>query len=140
MLEDKDKECNREYCSETCKGETCGQTQLPVRVCGPLGCEEATPVVHAADPLKKQLSQGAIDGKADPFGAGAILSDDREPAIAATLDIGLRSHFRANGGEPIGDAAMRAWQMHNGVDYEAKWDRDGEHHDRPHPEEDGMDF
>lgn len=95
-------------------------------------------MAHAADPLKEQLSKGAIDGKADPFGANAILSDVREPADAAVLDLGLRQHFRANGGEPIGDAVIRGWQMHNGVDFEAKWNRDGEHHGRPHPEVDGM--
>jgi hypothetical protein len=125
VLEDKDKECEAEDCSETCQGDQCGEKVPPVRVCGPLGCEEQQPVVDKADPLKAQLSMGGLDGQADPFGAEAVLGDDREPAIAAALDLGLRSHFRANGGEPIGDSAMRGWQMHNGIDYEAKWDRDG---------------
>jgi hypothetical protein len=26
---------------------------------------------------------------------------------------------------------MRGWQMHNGIDYEARWDRDGVHHEVP---------
>ena len=140
VLEDEDQECDEEHCSESCKGESCGETQLPVRVCGPLGCDEATPVAHAADPLKEQLSKGAIDGKADPFGAGAIFSDVREPAVAASLDLGLRSHFRANGGEPLGDAGVRGWQMHNGVGYRAQGfvARASRAKERPHPEVDGM--
>jgi hypothetical protein len=43
------------------------------------------------------------------------------------IDLGLRSHFRAQGGEPVGDSVVRGWDMHNGVDYEAEWDRDGLH-------------
>lgn len=72
------------------------------------------------------MSKGGLDGQADPFGAEALLGDLRAPAVAAALDIGLRAHFRSNGGEPIGDAAMRGWQMHNGIDYEAGGGRKSE--------------
>ena len=60
----------------------------------------------------------ATDGQADPLGFEAGLGDDEEPAEGLGADIALRSHFRVNGGEPIGDAAMRGWQMRNGVDFE----------------------
>jgi hypothetical protein len=131
VLEDKDKQCDAKDCSETCKGNQCGETLPSVKVCGPLGCEKTTPVTHKPAPLKDQLSKGGLDGQADPFGTEAMFGDLREPAVAAALDIGLRAHFRSNGGEPIGDAAMRGWQMHNGIDYEARWDRDGVHHEVP---------
>ena len=119
VLEDKDKKCDAKYCSETCKGDQCGEKLPSVEVCGPLGCRKTTPVTHQPAPLKEQLSKGGLDGQADPFGAEAMFGDLRAPAVAAALDIGLRAHFRSNSGEPIGDAAMRGWQMHNGIDYEA---------------------
>ena len=34
---------------------------------------------------------------------------------------------QTNTGEPLGDAFLRGWDMHHGVDYEAEWDRDGKH-------------
>ena len=55
------------------------------------------------------------------------LDDDKVPAEAAVADELLRSHWRVMGGEPIGDAALRGWQMHNGVDFESEFDRDGVH-------------
>jgi len=58
------------------------------------------------------------DGQADPLGIEAGLGDDEEPAEGVAADIALRSHFRVNGGEPIGDLALRGWQMPNGVDFE----------------------
>ena len=64
---------------------------------------------------------------ADPFGLEDALGDQEEPAEGAMLDLGLRSHFRTQGGEPVGDAVVRGWDMHHGVDYGSEWDRDGEH-------------
>jgi hypothetical protein len=114
LLEAADKECEKEDCSDACKGDECGEAKDPVEVCGGLGCEEATPSSEAADPLAKQLSEGALDGHADPFGFADALDDKQEPAEGAALDLGLRSHFRTNGGEPVGDSVVRGWDMHNG--------------------------
>jgi len=127
MLVPKDKKCEEPDCSTSCKGDQCGEAKEPVQICGALGCEEETPNSEAADPLAKQLSEGAIDGHADPFGLEDALGDQEEPAEGAMLDLGLRSHFRTQGGEPVGDAVVRGWDMHHGVDYESEWDRDGEH-------------
>jgi len=127
VIEDKKDACEKDDCSETCMGDTCGEKVEPIEVCGPLGCEKTDPAVEADDSIEKQMSQGAIDGHADPFGAAAVFDDTEEPAEAVKLDKALRSHFRAQGGEPMGDAFLRGWDMHNGVDYQAKWDRDGKH-------------
>lgn len=105
VLEPKDKECEEPDCSETCVDD----------------CEEGE------DPIAEQLSKGAIDGHADPFGVAALLDDAVEPAEGVALDKALRTHFRVSGGEPIGDAALRGWDMQHGVDYEHEWDRDGKH-------------
>ena len=64
------------------------------------------------------------DGHADPFGVSQVFDDDEEPGEAPALDEALRSHFRVNSGEPIGDSVMRGWNMHNGVDFESKDDYD----------------
>lgn len=114
LLEAADKECKKEDCSDACKGDECGETKDPVEVCTGLGCQETTPSSEAADPLAKQLSEGALDGHADPFGLADALDDKQEPAEGVYLDLGLRSHFRTHGGEPVGDAVVRGWDMHNG--------------------------
>ena len=64
------------------------------------------------------------DGHADPFGVNDVFDDDQEPGEASILDEALHSHFRHPGGEPIGDSALRGWNMHNGIDYESKEDFD----------------
>ena len=68
------------------------------------------------------------EGHADPFGVTTVFDDDVEPGEAAVLDEALRSHFRSNKGEPIGDSIIRGWNMHNGVDYESEADYEAEHH------------
>ena len=55
--------------------------------------------------------------------------------LEATMGLlGLEADIRCptclpqtNTGEPLGDAFLRGWDMHNGGDYEAEWDRDGKH-------------
>jgi len=40
-------------------------------------------------------------------------------ASEVEFDSRLRSHMRANGGEPVGDALINGWQMANGIDWAA---------------------
>jgi len=71
------------------------------------------------DPLEKQLLNGAVNGRADPFGFGNELGDEEDAASEVEFDSRLRSHMRANGGEPVGDALINGWQMANGIDWAA---------------------
>ena len=57
------------------------------------------------------------------------LDDHLEHAEVAWADIGIRSHFRDLGGEPISDAAMRGLDLQNGIGYESEFDCDGLHDD-----------
>lgn len=59
-VEDADKECVAPDCSELCKGAACTQDEIPMKVCGPLGCEETTSTIEAADPLLKQMADGGL--------------------------------------------------------------------------------
>ena len=59
-LEDEDKECVAPDCSEVCKGDQCDDDKIPMEVCGPLGCKDATSTVAAADPLLKQMAEGGL--------------------------------------------------------------------------------
>jgi len=43
------------------------------------------------------------------------------------VDQALKNGFRNKGGEPMGDALLRSWDMQDGVDAEAEFDRDGMH-------------
>ena len=74
VLEDANKECDKDVCSEVCKGDSCGEDADPVEVCGPLGCDKATPNVEADDPLAKQMEKGALGTRAAalPFPIGLL--------------------------------------------------------------------
>jgi len=87
----------------------------------PRFCLPACVLARVALRERKSADQSVpltTDGQADPLGIEAGLGDDEEPAEGVAADIALRSHFRVNGGEPIGDLALRGWQMPNGVDFE----------------------
>ena len=55
-----DKDCDYPTCSETCKGESCGEQANAVQLCGPLGCEEAMPSEEPEDSLQEQVAEGAL--------------------------------------------------------------------------------
>jgi len=62
-----------------------------VQICGVLGCEEATPYSEAADPLAKQLSEGAIDGHAGECRASRAHA--RALSLAHTTWARNRQHY-----------------------------------------------
>lgn len=67
VLEDADKKCNKNECSEVCKGNSCGKKADPVEVCGPLGCTKETPKDEADDPLVDQMEKGGLGTRAVPL-------------------------------------------------------------------------
>jgi len=69
--------------------------------------------------LEKQLLQGAVNGRADPFGFAQELGDDKESAQTVQMDTHIRSHNREPQGEPLGDGFLNGWQMTNGIDWKA---------------------
>jgi hypothetical protein len=115
----KHEKCSGKKCSKTCKGSSCGRKNKPVMLCGPLGCKSVAPKVDAQDPIMDQMSNGGLEGVADPFGVVGAFADDEQPLDVAYLDQGIGHMFRQNGGEPVGDIIVRGWDMHNGVDHVA---------------------
>jgi len=68
------------------------------------------------DPLTKQIARGSLNGKADPFGFQGELEDEELPEEVVASQRNLVSTF-SRYGEPITDAIIRGWDMHNGVDF-----------------------
>lgn len=66
-------------------------------------------------PEEKALLDGKFDGKSDPFQLGKGLEDDEEPAESVLQDAKDDNLNREPGGEPLTDALLNSWDMHNGV-------------------------
>ncbi|EKX37412.1 hypothetical protein GUITHDRAFT_116372 [Guillardia theta CCMP2712] len=71
----------------------------------------------------KEIAKGSLNGKADPFGFLGELQDDEMPEKLVARQRNPMNSF-SRFGEPISDAMMKGWDMHNGVDFqrEDEWD------------------
>jgi len=64
---------------------------------------------------EKDLLDGSLGGKHDPFQLAKALEDEEEPAEAVLQDAKDDNLNRLPGGEPLSDALHNSWDMHNGV-------------------------
>ncbi|EKX54539.1 hypothetical protein GUITHDRAFT_100015 [Guillardia theta CCMP2712] len=69
------------------------------------------------DPLTKQIAKGSLNGKADPFGFQSELEDEELPEQLVAMHRNPLDPF-SRYGEPITDAIVRGWDMHNGIDFQ----------------------